>query len=311
MIQVTKVTINANAAPSSGGALRYFPALISLTVCLGLCVEARAEVRGDNGNPAWSPVSNLMLFSSNRRGNSDLYLLDPDTLVVSPLVVGEGVEIHGSWSPDGKTVAFDSNRNGNMDLWLVDADGSNLRQLTSTPQTPELVPSWSPDGNRILFNRSLEDGFDVFVMDADGGNATNLTQSPGDDIARGWSPDGRRIVFNSERFGNHDIFLMDAGGESLQRLTRNPADERIALWDPDGRHIYFARSRDKAAGGRELIRLALATGEESVFFDSPHEDFYPVFSADGERAVLVVRHEGGSDLYEISTSGEILRRLTN
>lgn len=263
-----------------------------------------------NGNPSWSPAGNRLTFSSDRSGNGDLYLLDLDSMTLALLIGGDALELHSSWSPDGQWVVFDSNRSGNMDLWRADADGRNIVQLTNTPDANELVPSWSPDGTRVLFNRVMDDGMDVWLMDANGGREVNLTLSPGDDIARGWSPDGMTIAFNSNRDGDHDIYLMSADGSEVRQLTDHPADERIALWAPDGRYIYFARSHSEAEGGRELVRLELESGAEEVFFDSPHEDFYPVWSADGKRMAVVVRYDGGSDLYELSPDGEIVQRLT-
>lgn len=290
--------------------LRLFAALLP-ALPVGLIAPVLAGETHLDGNPNWSRAGNEIVFSSDRSGNGDLYVLDADSLDLRLFVGGDAREIHACWSPDGAQLVFDSDRSGNLDIWRIDASGSNVTQLTRTPDSIELVPSWSPDGGRILFNRMLDDGFDVFVMDPDGGNQVNLTQSPGDDIARGWSPDGRRIAFNSDRAGNQDIYLMGDDGRDVTRLTSNPADERIALWGPQGRYVYFARSHDAAAGGRELVRIEVSSGREEQFFDSPHQDFYPVWSADGARMAVVIRNDAGSDLYELSASGEIVRRLTD
>jgi len=38
------------------------------------------------------------------------------------------------WSPDGKQIVFSSGEGGDFDLHVINADGSDMRQLTDTPE---------------------------------------------------------------------------------------------------------------------------------------------------------------------------------
>ncbi len=53
------------------------------------------------------------------------------------------------WSPDGERIAFYSNRGGSTDIWTIRPDGSELRQITETPDHRLTHPAWSPDGLRM------------------------------------------------------------------------------------------------------------------------------------------------------------------
>jgi Tol biopolymer transport system component len=74
----------------------------------------------------------------------------------------------------------------------MNADGSNQRELTSTP-LDDGQPAWSPDGSRIAFSRSGE----IFVINADGTGLIQLTT----DLINGrdptWYRDSRKIAVGS------------------------------------------------------------------------------------------------------------------
>jgi len=75
------------------------------------------------------------------------------------------------WSPDGSQIAFQSTGTGNGDLYVMDADGSNVRQLTSTPEADQ-GPAWSPDGTQVAFVRGLHPAIltasAIYIINADG-----------------------------------------------------------------------------------------------------------------------------------------------
>jgi Tol biopolymer transport system component len=58
---------------------------------------------------------------------------------------GEGV-----LSPDGKRIVFTSLKNGDLDIYTMNVDGTDLKQLTTTPGY-DGGPWWSPDGKMIAY----------------------------------------------------------------------------------------------------------------------------------------------------------------
>jgi TolB protein len=54
---------------------------------------------GSDETPRWAPDGRHLVFSSNREGGRGLYVLNADTGIIRPLVVGEGDAYCPAWSP--------------------------------------------------------------------------------------------------------------------------------------------------------------------------------------------------------------------
>jgi Tol biopolymer transport system component len=118
-----------------------------------------------NADPDWSPLDDELVFSSDRSGSYDIWLVGTDGSMPTQLTTDPALDEYPSWSPDGGRIAFVSDRSGNRDIWVMDADGGAQTQLTVDPAT-ERSPTWSPDGSMIAFasDRADEGRYDLWLI---------------------------------------------------------------------------------------------------------------------------------------------------
>jgi Tol biopolymer transport system component/uncharacterized protein YjdB len=238
-------------------------------------------------------------------------------------------------SPDGTRIAFVAADGGSSNIYVANRDGTDIRQLTSTPEGED-QPAWSPDATKIAFRRWAAGGppgvfnpADVWVMSADGSAQVNLTDEAGDagsQQAPAWSlqlPDGSyRIAFASETRGPDGyvrarIYSMRADGEDKQVVTESgDAYDDQPAWSPDGSAIVFTRTGP--AHDHQLLVVSLATGSERALMalDPAGPQHAPAWSPDGRLVAFVSNHEIDADgtyenqVYTVRADGTGLARRT-
>jgi Tol biopolymer transport system component len=70
--------------------------------------------------PSWSPLGGLIAFTSDRGGNTDIWVIPAAGGTPEQQTTHPGPDWDSTWSPDGSQVAFTSTRGGNEDIWVVD-----------------------------------------------------------------------------------------------------------------------------------------------------------------------------------------------
>ena len=105
----------------------------------------------DGIQPALSPDGQLLVFTTNRDGNLDLYLAGSDGRNLRNLTRHEGFDARPSWFPDGRRIAFESDRFGSLQICIVDVTSGEVVQVTDHPIGKNRQPVCSPDGEEIVF----------------------------------------------------------------------------------------------------------------------------------------------------------------
>lgn len=223
-----------------------------------------------------SPDGRWVVFTSERRGNPDLYALALDGTGEPQLLVDSvALEDQAAFSPDGAELAFVSTASGDADIYVMPFAPDRTqtlaaaRNLTNHPGG-DFRPDFAPDGRRIAFSTDRDTPVyghpifsftrqregDVYVMDRDGGNARRLTDTPDWDGSPEWSADGETLYFYSARprelpgpptspilgqEGGFRIWAMAADGSSPRALTPAGLEALAPAVTADGRIAYQTR----------------------------------------------------------------------
>lgn len=225
--------------------------------------------------------------------------LQQEMRLTDPMNHAEG----DSFSPDSYWIVFHMKLSGqeNSDIYKIRRNGTQLTQLTNTPNAIEGDPSWSPDGTKIVFDY-LDSELPRFVlktMDINGGNIETVYDGgagvstpsfPPGNYDPSWSPDGewliyeRAISFNNENWGSGiwHIFKVRIDGTDATDLSQAGGHtawaEFLPSFSPDGNFIIFSAFYEAENPNNSLDDvLVMDTNGGSVIkvSSSPYSDKYP------------------------------------
>ena len=147
-------------------------------IALGADLSQLTDHPADDISPVWSPDGRRIAFTSNRSGNNEIYIIDPDA------------RARRYFRKDGTEIsAEDYNKLLPFLKGEVIAEAADPLNVTNHP-ADDGSPVWSPDGTQIAFTSIRDDNGEIFVMNADGTNPINITNHPAGDGSPAWSPIG-------------------------------------------------------------------------------------------------------------------------
>ena len=151
---------------------------------------------------------------------------------------------------------------GNWEICMINADGSNLINLTNTPDIDEFYPHASPDGSKICFEAVEGDSREnrnrnIYFMDIDGSRLTKIADNAYQPC---WSGDGKQIAYLKGEYSRYSDSVWSNRGIEIYALKtkeakQHPNPELAMLfnlcWSPDG-NWFTATSRARRRGGSNV-----------------------------------------------------------
>jgi Tol biopolymer transport system component len=278
--------------------------------------------------PAWQPVvapvvggrqpcqSGRIVFSRLSQTGPDIYAMNACGQHVQRLTSRGGH--FAKLSPNGRLIIFSAIEPGaqTSDLWIMHADGSDLRDLTNTPDRNDVDPSWSPDARNIVWSSGPNGSRagQLFVMNLWTGVTRAITQpfqppEPGD---ASWSPDGREIVF--DEFPTPPalarLWMVDRNGHNLRAITPAYLDAFGPDWGPDGL-IAFSSGASAPQGHLWTMRSNGADLHQITTDADGSTSELPAFSPDGQWLTYThILASGVSSIWKLRVSGADATPLT-
>ena len=291
-----------------------FVVAIVMTVFVGAAVGATTATQKVNHS------SGKIVFGSDRSGNNDIWIMNPDGSDKVQLTTDKGSDGAPVLSPDGSKIAWTSDRNGLKNLWVMDSDGNNKKQLTifaGGSYNGVYYVTWSPDGTKLALTYTtsglLYDNT-LAIIDSDG---TNLTTVPGmvhKAIAGlSWSPSDV-LAFADEtthyNSGTFEIFTVNTDGTNLRQLTNDGKMDIDPDWSSDGSQIVWAESSGMWSGGGIWLMDADGTNQKKIVDEGMEVVEMPRFSPDDSKIAFVSRKSGNPDIGVMDRDGSNLVQVT-
>jgi TolB protein len=199
---------------------------------------------GEDTHP--SVAAGLLVFSSTRDGNGELYSLPTAAGGTEKrLTTSAGNETQPSLSSAGTSVAYTSDATGLPRLFVAPVSLAGPGRLTAASfgfgGSIETDATWSPTGDRIAFMSTANGRANLFITSSTAGSTPASVDGSGSqvtDVEPAWSPDGNRIAFASTRSGGTQIFLLDLRTGAFSQLTTGSQPSGQPGWLPDGRLVF-------------------------------------------------------------------------
>lgn len=201
----------------------------------------------------------------------------------------------------------------------------------------ESAVALSPDGNKlIVFKNNHHETGDLYYSLLNGESWGKLEKLPEGVNTRAFessasiSPDKKTLYFSSTRpdgFGGEDLYVAhkdenDKWGnvESLGDVINTPYDDDAPFIHPDGKTLYFSSKGHQSMGGFDVFK-SIYNEEDSTWgkpvnvghpINTPEDDIFFVWTADGKRAYFSTHHEdsyGGEDLYMLEINEHQVRNM--
>jgi Tol biopolymer transport system component len=215
-------------------------------------IASSSNVAASNMHPNWSPDGKTIVFSSNRTGHFELYMVNvgagptpqpPVTKATQLTFTKAGVDnLEPAWAPNGKSIAFVRHEwsvFGEIPSFPTDSIYVLLLNSSTTHPTYRITdpglgksdcqPAWSGDSNQIAFESNRVGKEDIYVVDRKGNGLRRITPLTSNEFHPSWASLGSQIVLISDRTGATEIYTLTLTVPVLGSTTPMPAMKQLTF----------------------------------------------------------------------------------
>jgi serine/threonine protein kinase len=225
----------------------------------------RMTSEATNIAPVWSPDGKQIVFTSNRNGAANLFVMPVDgSAPPKQITTGAGGQVAHSWSPDGQAIAFgEMTPTSRAGISLMSVATWKSKPLLLTPFNEDEAV-FSPDGRWLAFRSDESGRFEIYVQRyPSGGRKWQISRDGG--MEPRWRADGREIFwFKGRRVMAADVRSNEEFIAGRPRMLFESAAGVMPAGDvtPDGQRFLMVRRQERELPDR--INVVLGLFGESV-----------------------------------------------
>ncbi|MDZ4744603.1 MAG: hypothetical protein SGJ05_01225 [bacterium] len=202
----------------------------------GHIVTKLTKAKGYDAEATLSPKGDMIVFTSARSGDLELWTMRPDGSDQKQITRDLGYDGGAFFSQDGTQLVFRASRPvtdsakaeyralldeglvapTDMEIYTCNVDGTNLRKITALGKA-NWAPYFHPSQKKIIFssNHASKRGYDfqLYMINLDGTGLERITTESIFNAFPMFSPDGKQLVWSSNRNngGTRDtnVFIAD------------------------------------------------------------------------------------------------------
>lgn len=175
-----------------------------------------------DGEAVYSPDGEHILFTSNRTGDLELFMMNSDGSNVKQITYAVGYDGDASFSPSGKKIVWRASR----------------------PKAQKLHEY------RFQLARGIikAANFEIYMMTLANGKTVKLTNNGATNFSPRFSPNAKKIIFTSNSSQkdrrNYDLYTIDLNSHKLERITYYDGFDGYPAFSSDGKNLVFTSSRN-------------------------------------------------------------------
>jgi Tol biopolymer transport system component len=154
----------------------------------------------DDINPVWAPDGKRIAFTTYRKGNADIYVVENGNGVgkETPLLETSADEMVEDWSKDGKYIAYLTGPDNFQDIYALPLEGDKKPFPVVEGHFQKNEPQFSYDGKWLAYtsDRAVPGTFQVYVRSFPAGDQEIAVSTAGGGQPR-WKQDGKELYFRT------------------------------------------------------------------------------------------------------------------